>query len=171
MADVVAKRVREHAVPRLGVTNRVLRNFCTRLCSDLFKGVFSADCIPPSLAARAHFIIIVNLSQKRGPSVGHFITIAASPSSVQYIDPYGLPCWQPDILSFLHSCKRKIRLNLRQVQSFKSSYCGLYALLFACYLDRKRWKGNKFKLVFERKKLRENDKLCVAYLKKIVSMM
>ncbi len=165
----LSTRVKRHVVPDQGVSNELLDKFATSLCTSDFKGVFPSDTIPVAFAGRHNFILIVNLAPQRGAAVGHFVTIAASPSCVFYIDPFGLPCLDPNIARFLQHCRREVYFNRRQLQAMNSAYCGLYALLFACYLDRENWEGNRFRLKFKDKNLSANDRLCIKYLKKIVS--
>lgn len=172
-AAKVAAGVRDHVRSKLGVTNTLVNRFCRQICSDDFKGVFSADCIPLQLAARPRFIIVVNLGKRKGVRgalpVGHFVTIAVSRSALLYIDPFGLPCVQPDISAFLRLCGRKTYINLRQIQHFNSAYCGFYAILFAAYLDREHRGGKKKmpKLCFKKNNLYQNDKLCMKYLTRL----
>lgn len=146
------------------------------VCSSDFKGVFSADCIPHNLAAISRFIIVINLGTRKGVRgklpVGHFVTLVASPTSLIYIDPFGLPNMQPDINIFLQLCKRKnVYVNLRQIQHFNSVYCGFYAILFACYFDKQYHSKKKlFSLHFKNSNLYKNDSLCVEYLRRIKIM-
>ena len=171
-AAAVVAGVREHVRSGSGVTNTLVNRFCREICSSDFQGVFSADCIPLRLAARPRFIIVVNLGKRKGVEgelpVGHFVTIAASPSTVTYIDPFGFPCVQRDINTFLHLCGRRVYTNLRQIQHFNSVYCGFFAILFASYLDRRHHAKKKiFQLRFKDTNLYQNDKLCMKYLQRI----
>ena len=157
-----------------GISNSLLKRLAFLSCSSYFAGVFSADCIPKHLAGKNNFIIIVNLGERKGRNgalpVGHFVAIVATPSSVLYIDPYGLPCYQPKVCAFLLHCRRQISENKRQIQHLNSVYCGFFCLLFALYLDRSSGLNKpKFKLKFYRRanKLTMNDSICVKYLKKL----
>lgn len=167
----VVEAVKQHAGVEFGVSNQLLEQMATRLCSSDFKGVYSADYLPPKLAALARGILIVNLGTRRGVRtslpVGHFITIILLPSTVLYLDSYGLPCKQPHVQTFLRLCRRDIQYNEKKIQDLSSNYCGFYALLFACYFDRMNWGkiSKDFKLHFSDKNLKQNDKLCDEYLK------
>lgn len=167
----LADRVRVHVGPKKGVSNAFLRRMAALARTRHFAGVFAADCIPPRLAGRPRFTFIVNLGRKRLPDrnrplpVGHFVVVAGYPGRVLYVDSYGLPCAQPDVLAFVNSCRRPVGFNLRQVQDFGSVHCGYYALLYALYLDG----DYKFPLRFNRKQLRANDSRCVNHLRKIYS--
>lgn len=168
ISNQIVSAVKQHVIPKLGITNEVLYNLSRRLCSKDFYGVFSADKIPQTLAGYTSFIIIVNLATENGLEVGHFVTIVGESATINYIDSYGLPCIQQNVIAFLELCKRTIRFNIRQIQSFSSRYCGLYSLLFACYFDKENNKGNDFKLMFYNDRLKRNDKLCSLYLKQMI---
>jgi hypothetical protein len=166
----LTRRIRGNVAPSLGLTNTVIERFCFLSCSDTFKGVYSADYIPTQLAARSRFIMVVNLGVRRGLRklpVGHFVTVVASSSVVYYIDPYGLPSAEPHVNRFLRLCRRKICFNLKQIQDFSSTYCGLFAILFACYMDANGTE-ERLKLKFNSRNLMKNDKLCVKYLRALL---
>lgn len=168
------QRVDEHVRPGEGLSNDVVDSFCTAGCGKDFRGVFSADCIPEKLAARGCFIIVVNLGRRKGRTakklpVGHFVTIYARPASVYYLDPYGLPCVQRHVRRFLQHCRRPINHNSRQIQDFNSVYCGMYAILFTLYFDRGERVRKRLQFRWRRSKLRENDKLCMRYLNRLLS--
>jgi len=165
-------RIRNAVGPKKGMRNDVIGRFCKLACSDNFRGVYPVDRLPHKITARPSFIIIVNLGRVDGKKrffgdtalpPGHFVTVIATPSSVHYIDPFGLPV-QSDLMSkFLYYCNRRIRVNRKQIQSKKSNYCGLYCILFACYADGL---GNDLKLEFfiNKESLKRNDALCSKYL-------
>lgn len=167
MTEELFRRVRRHVSSADGMSNLSLERLCRLSCGPDFKGVYAADCIPDGLARLARFSIVVNLATvkdaKGSLQVGHFVTVVGSGEAVRYIDPYGFPCHQPLVLRFLTLCGRSKRYSLRQVQDFKSMYCGMYALLFATHFDR----GGKKKMRFFRrgKDLKKNDALCMKYLR------
>ena len=164
LKKIIKTRVEEHVKSRKGVSNDIIRNFCSRVCGNDFKGVFTADRIDLGIACLNNFIIVVNLDKRGSEDVGHFITIVGSAKNVLYIDPYGLPCWQKDVTRFLNACRRSIVYNRKQIQDFMSVYCGVYAMLFASYFGI----NPPFKLHFKKKKLQDNDKLCMQYLHRIL---
>lgn len=171
MERKIWERVRANADKKKGLTNDVVKSFCSFLCGKDFKGVFSADRVPVKYACLPHFIMVVNTG-RRGDSrdvsklpVGHFVTVVVSPSTVYYLDPYGLPCTQRDLLRFFKLCHRPLACNRRQIQDYGSMYCGVYAILFAAYADA----DCPFEMRFCKKRLRKNDKKCVAYLKKLIA--
>ncbi len=165
----LAARVRFNVHNRKGLSNDVIRKFCKQTCSKDFKGVFAADRIPRRLCVQPNFIIVVNLGRRgeaRSESdlpVGHFVTILGAPEAVYFLDPYGFPCTQPNVIKFMGNCRRAVMQNKRSIQDITSVYCGMYAILFANYLD----KGWSFRVRFCKKHLLRNDKRCVAYLEKM----
>ena len=165
LVKTVRGRVREHVKAGKGISNDIIRNICGDLCSDSFRGVYSSDRISLGIAALLDFIIIVNLEKRGSGIVGHFVTIIGSPESVLYLDPYGFPCANEDIENFMRGAKRPIYCCRKQIQSFNSVYCGVFAMLFALYFDKRP----SFKLNFKSVKLEDNDKLCMKYLRRLVN--
>lgn len=165
--QLLNKRIKEHVKEKGGISNEFIYNVCQMCCSSDFKGVFSADCIPPKLAGRGRFFIIVNLGERKGKNK----TKAAYPNVVYYLDSYGFPCVQRYVVKFLLNCRRPMRWNSRQIQDFKSQFCGMYAILFTIYLDRSFGnRGTKpgFNMRFRNKNLIHNDSLCMQYLRRIL---
>lgn len=175
--DEVIRRAKDHVSSDAGISNEALERLCVLSCGSDFKGVFAADCIPSRLAARPRFVIVVNLGTRKDVSgplpLGHFVTLAGVGDAVRYVDPYGFPCHQPNVLAFLKLCRRQTRYSLRQVQDFGSLYCGMYALLFATYFDRGggggRGEAKKLRFFRRGKDLRKNDRLCMKYLREYVA--
>lgn len=166
--DKVREGVNVGANPkRGGMTNRLVDKLVFLKCGDLFGGVYSADDIPPSFSAKKNFIIIVNLG-KKSTVEGHFVTLVGRPTYIKYIDSYGFPPFQSDVVTFLNACNRPVRHNKIQIQSVLSKKCGFFAILFACRAANKH--GGK-KLVFalggSQSDLEKNDKLCVKYLRQL----
>ena len=169
----LARGVAMHADPERGLTNVVVERFCRLIGSPQFAGVFAADGIDESLASRPSFSMVVNLGEVKGRRrgaplpVGHFVAVVAAPHAVRYMDSYGLPCTQRHVARFLRLCGREVRENTRQVQDYDSKCCGFYASLFATYYDTARPPPD-FRLVFYRRRLKENDELCFKYLRRLI---
>lgn len=165
------QQVDDHVRPGSGLSNEIVESFCRLRSSKDFVGVYSADYIPDKLAARGTFILAVNLGKRRGERkklpVGHFVVISARPSMLYYLDPYGMPCMQENVQRFLRLCRRPVEYNLKQIQHLDSAYCGLYAVLFVLCFDKASGGRDTFK--WKRKRIIENDQLCVRYLRKILS--
>lgn len=174
--SLLQKSVKSHVDRDAGISNKLLNRFARQLCSKDFCGVYSADTIPVRyLAGRGRFIVIINLAERRGMGhnipVGHFVTICADTTRIQYLDPFGLPVFQPKVVSFLELCRRPVYENQQQIQTLTSVYCGMYCLLFSLYLDRGRnRRPPQFKLSFHKRKgkLKQNDALCISYLKRLI---
>lgn len=163
------KGVKANVKRGVGVSNDLVRELCTSICSSRFKGVYSADLIPTSRLLDSDddgdFVIVVNLATSDRP-LGHFVTIGVNSKQVDYMDPYGLPyTYQKDVTRFIKRCKRTVMDRRQKVQSLNSVFCGLYATLFAAYWDRRP----EFPLDFSSEDYDSNDEKCVRYLKKIVN--
>ncbi len=167
--------INTHVRPGRGVTNTVLNRLAKLACDEDFHGVYSSDCLPFRLTIRPKFVIIVNLAESDAPA-GHFVTIAAVRNKVYYLDSFGLGLFVKRVADFVNLCKRPIYTNAARIQDFASVNCGMYALLFAVYLNRKMqqgaaqpWRKPRFRLNFFKKKswLRKNDKLCFDYLRRL----
>lgn len=157
-----------------GMTATLLDRLSKRLISQRnlcnFYGVFQGSQIPPHLCSQGRFSFICylkkwgngkDISPQKGQ--GHFVCIYATPTCIWYIDPYGLPCIQHSVLTFLKNCQRDVRCTTKQIQHKNSTFCGLYALLFTLYLATRP----KFKLRFYKKSLQKNDDRCILFLRKI----
>lgn len=166
----VAKLIKTHVSKHKGISNVLVERLCKKVCSKDFKGVFAANKLPRRLAIVGRFSIIVNLGETDGSDtdlpVGHFVCISAVPTRISFIDPYGLPCIQPRVLSFLKESRRPIWENVRQIQHFDSPYCGLYSILFTVYFDKEA--QSWLRMDFNKSNLLKNDEKCMYYLEKII---
>jgi len=168
--------ISSHVIPSKGISNTLVNRLCTKMCrKGHFVGCYAVDRLPVRLAARGTFITVVNLGPSRNTRMrdglsggaGHFVTLVATPRQVRYIDPFGLPSTSKYLKTFLTACKRPLRVNQRQIQALGSAYCGLYAVLFACYFDRylSHAANTAMHLRFHPyPQLKKNDALCEKYL-------
>lgn len=150
-----------------GVTNQTIDAFCRHLCPEIHKGTFPSDMIPDNISSFSLFSIIVNLGtlkRKQLIPIGHFVTIIKTKLHIIYIDPFGLPCLQPDVIRFMMLCQCPVYHNNKQIQDISSNYCGMFAILFSCYFDRKP----SFSMTFSAQ-YKSNDHKCITYLKKIIN--
>lgn len=174
LLDELSRRIRTHVLAGVGLTNEVVYRLCKlTTMGERFKGVYAADRIPLGLAAAPNFTMIVNLGRSRGPDggppqVGHFVTVVGRPGAVYYVDPFGLPCAQPQVKRFLRLCERPVKFGMRRVQALDSVYCGFFAMLFAMYLNARP--RPKFRLMFHATpaKLKSNDQMCLLYLRRLI---
>jgi hypothetical protein len=86
------------------------------------------------------------------------------------VDPFGLPCSQPDMRAFLDSLARRghtVRENRRPIQSPLSLACGLYSILFAfaAEVDVPR----SF-FSWDPSRLSSNDRLCLNYIRQLLTL-
>ena len=103
---------------------------------------------------------------------------------VLYLDSYGLPPGLPPVQRFIaRACREALKLdprkhthyNGRQVQAWKSNYCGLYAVLWTLCLamtagdasegEHRAVADAKIKFYKQKRRLIENDSLCGEYLR------
>lgn len=167
----LSKLVSLHANPHLGLTNVLLNSICKSFCPTHYVGLYSPEKIPVSrLRKLSKFTFIILLS---GAPTGHYVLVHASPSTIYYIDPYGLPCFDGKVLKFLYSSsgkkkekkkkKRAVLINKRQIQHEKSVYCGMYVVLYSVYFDSSL-RQSKVNIKFHQNPSLANDKLCIQYI-------
>ena len=173
----------EWHVNKEGLSNEVISDLMTKLTStEKYLGVFPWTSLPETKILRAangqkilgrkgkisgnrNLSFIINVGN-------HFVCVVITPQSVLYIDSFASTITQPEILrlfSRLEKSHRTLFRNRRQIQSFQSAHCGLYAALFTLwYLCAKK---HRMKLRFKRENLLDNDELCIRYLKQFVQIM
>ena len=143
-----------------GISDEVIADFL-QMCqvSKKFKGVYPFTNLPKSLKNESHFSIIVNIGH-------HFVTLHVKPSYILYIDSFGQPISDSEILIFLGKklTRTPLYYNTRQIQSLYSSHCGIYAIFFILYHDKRIKSPMKFK----NHDLLQNDDLCIHHIKSIV---
>lgn len=189
--------VKFHVHSEAGITNLLLEDFCRQLAPRKCLGVFPSDDLANTatacrLLSLPSFSLIVNLStSKRGrDGDGHFVTLLAKPKYLLYIDSFGLPlspAISPHLFDFLRRCRRRGRAifyNNKRIQGLLSPFCGIYALLFCTYFERKpkptfvlRFSDSSisslpFSLPTSAKQSvyfsRENDARCLRFLKRLL---
>ena len=173
--DDIARSVMDVVNRTRGVTNQAVENFCHAICEgdarNNFYGVFASDEIPRHLLTLDKFTIIVNLAERRrGQLNGHFVTICTlNKNSILYIDSFGHPPYQKHVRQFLRECvaigERQFYRSSRALQPLDSSFCGLYAILFASYFNKAT---RCLKISFIPGSDERNDKRCIEFLKKLV---
>lgn len=166
-----AEKVRSNADQYTGMSNSFVGEIGREICinpENRFKGVYASDQIPSALAksSQKNINIIVNLSTSNQIGSGHFVSIHLTPTAVFYIDPFGRPCFQPHVRAFLETCKKPIMYNSKQIQNYKSKFCGLYAILFCAMFDD----DYPINLQFDSGGKKSNDDKCVRYIQKIIEI-
>ena len=125
-------------------------------------------------------VLVVNVGE-------HWVTICLDTKlGVLYLDSYGLPPGLPPVQRFIaRACREALKLdprkhthyNGRQVQAWKSNYCGLYAVLWTLCLtmtagdasedEHRAVADTKIKFYKAKGRLSENDCLCGDYLRQL----
>lgn len=155
--------------PERGVTMGLLDSFLKKTCggrTDHYRGTFTADTIPKRLSLRKRFQIVVNTSRSDDSlnKVGHFVVIEGHPRFTLYIDPFGLPCTQRDIQTFLDSCGRSTFHSSTSVQHPSSMFCPLYCALFILYYHiQPNWQ-----LSFSESDNSANEEKCMRQLNRLL---
>lgn len=156
--------------PKKGTTIRLLDSFLRAALGggcNAYYGTFPADKIPQHLLEVERFQIVLNTSRTTDPpgSGGHFIVIEGNRDRIMYIDPFGKPCTQPNIVDFILGCGRtQIYFNETAIQDKTSVFCPLYCALFILYHHlRPSWS-----LDFSRTDLKSNDQKCLLQINKLI---
>lgn len=94
-----------------------------------FIGTFSSDTIETS--NKKIFTFVCNLSQHNEPGT-HFVGVQINSEAriIEYFDPYGRPCTNYDILSYLKKYGKKIIHTTKQIQNYESDFCGIHCMAF-----------------------------------------
>ena len=162
-------RLNEFHFNQDGVTNHFIDDFLSRICSDKYKGTFAIDTIPLWLAHENYAFFVVNLNPHFIRNNGHFVTIITYPDGCLYIDSFGIgPPKQLE--QFFGETKKRVSVNMQQVQTPSSNYCGLYCCLFILFFDRCFSSSPpNFTVKFFDRNLSKNDQKCVNYLKRLIT--
>lgn len=142
-----------------GLSNIKMDSFLRQHCSA-YQGIFAPDTLPKKHISEGNIICNLSNSDSMG---SHYITIIIGSSNVLYIDTFGTLSENDEINNFLLSLKKPIFFNNMMIQHLESSYCGFYAILFCMYFSEQQ----DFKIKFSNN-LRENDLMCIEYIKKLV---
>lgn len=172
-AQRLREAVRGEVHPRRGTTIRLLDSFLRATCGPKLGGAYvgavTADRIPARLARRKRFQLVVNTTRSDASpdAPGHFVLVEANRDYVAYIDPFGLPCLQPDLAAFLRRCARPTRHNETTIQHPTSVFCPLYCALFALYYHV----SPAWSLAFSRDDLKSNEDRCMRQLNRLLAQL
>ncbi len=161
--QAVLESVRTHVSPRKGITNVMLDSMARGMNLKLYRGLFNARELATEKTDFDHssrFTIIINVGR-------HFVCVHNCGDKLLYLDSYGVSCLNPLVCDYLlqhFGKKTPIYYNKLAIQTLDSTFCGLYCLLFALYLD-KRSNQSKVCLRFTKEPSRRNDRLCMQYMK------
>lgn len=163
ISEKIASLLKDHVSKDWGMTNDMVNYIAMTLCSTLYKGLYMPKhLLRISMAGnilQRPFTMIINVGK-------HFVTVVCHKNYVLYLDPFGMPCLQPEVRRFLQGLRSKIFYNKTQIQQLKSKHCGLYAVLFALYYDVP---SRELRLKFHKNASEKNDKLCTVYLHKLMN--
>ena len=154
----ISTKIAKHVDADIGMTNVMLNKLARILCPNLYRGLFSVEKLK-SISFRPPFSIIVNVGL-------HFVTVFVAKNHILYFDSYGKNCIRREMCDFMAKYNCRIYYNKSKLQKRTSTHCGLYALLFAAYVDLTT---KPFELYFYKRAGKKNDELCKMYLQKIVS--
>lgn len=132
-----------------------------------FVGVFSADNAP--FLKKGKSSMIVNFD-KRGEPGSHFIAIFKKrKNKVYYFDPLKLNIFPIEIARILGRYPHTFDFS-ENIQSFESTYCGFYCMLFILsqYINEEYWKKICKKFEY-RNKL--NDEQCIKLICKSIKII
>lgn len=133
-----------------------------------FVGVFSSDHIP--LLTEKNSSLILNFDERIDPG-SHFIAIFKSfDNKCYYFDPLQLNFLPSKIGEYLYKYNSVYDLS-KKSQSFESTYCGFYCILFIICLNigKKYWEQNIVPVFKSRSKL--NDKICIDLICKSIKIL
>lgn len=103
-----------------------------------FGGVFPKDKIKGCRRNKCGFIINIDSSSEEGE---HWVALFINNKKGEYFDSFGLPPFEKEIKIFIfRNCKKGCVYSSKQLQSFESQTCGVYAMLFVLW----GCKGKKF---------------------------
>lgn len=155
------KRVNKQVSFFSGMSNSLLDKLMQETCSTRYKGVFNEEDIPTKLYCEDDFMIVVN-------TMKHFVLVNVVPSCITYIDSGGLPPYKQSPLNqFLVKCAmgdlirrkktKRLLINTKEIQVSESTYCGLYCVLFAMYMEY----DTLDKMTYHKKASIDNDDICL----------
>ena len=123
-----------------GLSNHFIWDFLNSLNLNLFKGVFSANNIPPQLKETSRCVNICDLSDVDRPGT-HFISIVKNKTSVIILDPLALPnTYYLKILEFLKPLK-SLMLILHRYNLLLCIFAGfiVYTMFYYSIFRRKKY--------------------------------
>jgi len=158
-----------------------------------YKGVYSCDNVPGSLAKEEYFNIICNLD-KAGEPGSHFVAIIGRPEGVLYFDPLGLSNYNEHLQRFLERAsawgsgerpppsqqqqqrrrRRRLFTQGEPIQHPLSPFCGYHCLLMVLYHDRDDHgvvlRGFAPTTRGCNTELHKNDAVCLRYIDKFIRL-
>lgn len=132
-----------------------------------FRGVFSSDEVPK--LEQKFSSLIINFDEKTEPG-SHYIALFRKQKKCFYFDPLKLNFLPVKVGEYLYQYNTIYDLS-NNIQSFQSTYCGFYCILFIISLNIGEWywKQNIIPKFKPRKK--SNDKICINLICKSIKVL
>ena len=119
--------------------------------SRYFCGV---NNLPKTLHTHPIFSTVINVD-------GHFVTLIGRPDKLMYVDSFGLPPSDREIVEFITEDVRPCLINSTTYQHPLSIYCGFFSIFFVLFSEI----GRTITLQrFDLHNLEQNDEICITNL-------
>ena len=103
---------------------------------QIFRGVFSSDGLPKQVRKGVAHAFVINTDPHDKPGA-HWVALYVSAfGRATYFDSFGMLPFPQTIADFLTYNQWTLRSNPVTLQSFDTSTCGLYCVLFIKYMCR-----------------------------------
>lgn len=132
-----------------------------------FQGVFSADNIP--LLKNNKSSLIINFDKRSEPGSHYVAFFKYNKMKSYYFDPLKLDFVPKEVGEYLFQYQSVFDLS-NSIQSFKSTFCGFYCMLFIICLNVgvKYWENIQVKFI---PRNLNNDKTCIDLLCKTIKIL
>ncbi len=145
-----------------GLTNDYLQKLTSKLVPN-FEGVFSADELHTIKNKKKKSVSIIFNTGKLGTPGIHFISIYITKNITYYFDSFGKRNIQSDIAKFITKLNRKCVMLCKPIQHITSNFCGLYALAFLLWKNKRKPISSFYK-IFSKTNLKLNDKIVSKFI-------
>jgi hypothetical protein len=159
--------------PKRGLTNVYVARFMKKNTKcTMFRGVYSANKIPPALVGEKQFSIIVNLSESAHKGT-HFVCLIKCKNDsdcCMYLDPLALNFTLAEYIpKFISTLKCRALTTLREaIQAPRSHYCGYFCIFLCMLFDARTASESVGQLEsFSSKDLFRNDAICMRNIQKL----
>ena len=150
-------------ISRLGMSDSVIEEILALgNISSRFAGCYHEYNIPSDIFRKKHFYIVLNIGN-------HFVALYRAPTFVFYFDSLArtMPASLAQLVQKRLTDSVHLYFNIKKIQAFSSSHCGIFVCLFLLHLDKKD-QFNLPKLNFHERDLSKNNLLATNMLKNIM---
>ena len=141
--------------------NEILKN--DKFTKKIFYGALAIDKLPKKVRYPSCLIINNQSSEKQGE---HWLAIFFNKKKEAiFFDSFGLSPVNYNLDTFLIKFSKKYTFDNKKIQSFFSTYCGYYCILFLLLISRGKtlkYFQNQFQNVFK------NDNMIKKFIKKYI---